>query len=1144
MKWLIRASLANPHAVIVLSLAILVAGWLALPFEMLPRPKSFKPIPIDILPVSSSPAVQVLTFYGGMPAAGVEKDITNRMERWTSQAEGMKRQESRSILGASVVRNYFFDDIDPNGALTTVNSLALATLPNLPPGTLPPVVMKFDPTSTTPVAIVALDSPTPDYESILYDVARYEVRPMIIQVKGASALVAIGGKLRAVMLYIDQTRMQARGYSAHTIMDAVERFNLFFPSGDVRIGDKYYALSSNSMIPAVERMGDIPLRARSGNAEYLRDLAKPEDASFIQTNVVRVNGRRQVYIPVYRQAGASTLEVVDKLRSDLPGMQARLSRGDINLRLVMDQSVYVRESISALLQEGILGAILCSLVILLFLGEWRMTLIAVLTLPLSALMAVVCLKFFNHTINVMTLAGLTLAIGPMIDSAIICLENTHRHLGMGASPYDAALEGASEVAMPELIATLCTFLVLAPLALIPGMGKFLFLPMMLAVMFAMATAYLLSRTLVPSFSYLLLRGHGGVGRDRSRDREGAASEPLPHGRGSDADAPRPTPHAPRGGLFARWEAIIEQGIRLYVRALNVVLRHRWATVAVAYGLLATTLVLLLPVLRRDFFPEADAGAFEIAVRAPAGTRIERTEEMIAQVERFIKRHIPKEDLELIISEIGLTADWSAAYTPNSGPQDAVLKVQLAPHRSRSAQEYVSLLRAAFAKDSRLARLEFAFDTGGLVRGALNEGKSTPLNIQVKGKDQATLYEIAERIKRDVQKVEGVVDARILQKLDAPELVVNVDRAKAADLGLTQDAIMKDIIAATNSSITFNKKNFWIDPLSHNQYFVGVQYPEKKIQSITDLLNIPIIAPNQGHPIPLKEVASIEYGQVPTEIHHVDIQSAIDLTMGVEGRDLGHVADEVTEVLQRHGLPTGEGVWQPYDPHAPGKKLLGGSRVVLSGEYSRMRSTFSSMAGGLILAALLIYFLMVGLGRSFLVPLAVMLAVPLLLVGVLLVLYLTGSALNVQSLLGIIFVVGINVSNTVLMTDYAQQLRRHEGLSPTEAIRKAAALRVRPVTMTALAALCAMIPTALALERGSEANAPLARAILGGLLAVEPATLFVLPALYSLLVPDNRKQHAAAGHPSEGEVHVQVSEPRPTPPAGPTPDRGMPDMGLS
>ena len=442
MNALIRGSLKNAYAVTVMALTILIMGGLTLTM-----------IPVDILPVFKSPAVQVLTFYGGMPAEAIEKDITNRMERWVGQSNGLKRQESRSIVGASIVRNYFQDDVDPNGALTQVNSLALSTLPNLPPGTLPPVVLPFDPTSSTPVCLVALDSKSQP-EAILYDVGRYEVRPMIMSNPGAVAPVVYGGKLRAVMLYLDRIRMQARGLSPLDVMQAVDSYNVFLPNGSVKMGDMDYAISSNSLYDFVERMGDMPLTDDPGNRSYVRDVATPKDSAFIQTNIVRVNGRRQVYVPVYRQLGSSTLDVVDTLRGSIDDMQERLTRPGIDLKLVMDQSVYVRASINALAQEGILGAILCSLVILLFLGEWRMTIIAILMLPLSVMGAVICLYATGNTINVMTLAGMALAIGPLVDTAIIVLENTHRHLGLGAMPREAAFRGTSEVAMPALIATL------------------------------------------------------------------------------------------------------------------------------------------------------------------------------------------------------------------------------------------------------------------------------------------------------------------------------------------------------------------------------------------------------------------------------------------------------------------------------------------------------------------------------------------------------------------------------------------------------------------------------------------------------------------------------------------------------------------
>ncbi|HMB03406.1 MAG TPA: efflux RND transporter permease subunit, partial [Isosphaeraceae bacterium] len=622
----------------------------------------------------------------------------------------------------------------------------------------------------------------------------------------------------------------------------------------------------------------------------------------------------------------------------------------------------------------------------------------------------------------MTLAGLTLAIGPMVDSAIICLENTHRHLGMGVRPMEAAFLGASEVAMPELVSTLCTFLVLAPLALMPGLGEFLFRPMALAVTFAMCSAYLLSRTLVPACSAYWLKGHEGHGehshgQGRGKNNNGyGAKGGNGHGRGMVA----------RG--FARWEAMVDRMFEAYARGLDVILRHRLLTIGVGFGLLAATLVTLWPVMRKEFFPEVDAGAFEMYVRAPSGTRIERTEEVIAQVEKFLKKTIPAEDLELYISELGVNSDWSAAYTPNAGPMDAVIKVQLKPERSRSAQEYVHLIRVGVAKDPRFKNLDFAFDAGGLVRGAMNEGKSTPINIRVTGKHQAQARAVAEKIRNQVVGIDGVVDARIIQRLDYPEYVIDVDRAKAADLGLSQQDVMRNVVAAFNSSIQFNKHNFWIDPVGGNQYFVGVQYPENDIKSLQTLLDIPITSSAQKKSIPLSNLVTLKRASVPTEVTHTNIQPTIDLTMSTYGRDLGHVSDDVTQAINAFGERQPDGTWIPYDPSSGAQRPLKGSKIVLSGEYSRMQDTFSNLGFGLIGASVLIYFLMVGLDKSWVVPLTVMLVVPLCLVGILPMLYLTGSAINVQSLLGFIFVVGIKVANTVLMTDFAQELRRHEGLT--------------------------------------------------------------------------------------------------------------------
>jgi multidrug efflux pump subunit AcrB len=1121
MNGLIRFSLRNPRAITVLMLTILIAGAVALVM-----------IPADILPVYRSPAVQVLTFYNGMPATSVEADITNRMERWTGQAAGTRRQESRSVIGASIIRNYYAGDTDPSAALTQVNSLATAAIPNLPPGTLPPVILPYDPTSATPVCLVALNSKTQG-ESALYDCGRYEVRNFIMASPGANAPVVYGGRLRTILAYLDREKMQARNLSPVDVMNALDRYNIFLPAGDAKFGWQDYALDSNSMYELVERMGDIPIKADAqGRMVFLRDVATPKDASLMQTNIVRVDGRRQVYIPVYRQQGYSTLDVVGNLKDNLPDMKARLTTPDVDLKLVMDQSIYVRKAIESLAEEGVLGAVLCSLVILVFLGEWRMTAIAVLTIPVAVLGAIAGLYGLGQTVNVMTLAGLALAIGPLVDSAIICLENTHRHLGLGARPKEAAFLGASEVAMPELIASLCTLLVLLPLALIPGLGKFLFRPMFFAVAMAMCIAYVLSRTLVPARCAAWLRGH---------DAAPVESHDFDHGhRNPHENVPA---KGPLGRLFEKWEGVIDAGIRAYTRLLGLVLRARLAVIGAAFTILALVVVVVGLNLRREFFPEVDAGAFEIYARTKSGTRIEVTEGYVEAVETYAKRKLGA-DLELVISEIGLTADWSAAFTPNAGPMDAVLKVQLKPDRSRSAQESVEMLRRGFAEDPEFQRtldevydrrmhapkdegrltpdtppfarnnLEFAFDAGGMIRSAMNEGKSTPINVRITAKNLAKARKVADHILADVRGIDGVVDARVLQRLDYPQYVLEVDQSKAANLQLSQTDVMRNVVAAFNSSVQFNKKNFWIDPKSHNQYYVGVQYPEGDIKDLDTLLNIPINSPDQKRSIPLRNLVRLPVRKVdvPSEVMHTNLQPTIDLTMGVHGRDLGHVAADVERAVARYGQPrkqdvkfaglkfrVDEGDWTPFDPDSPDHKPMEGAKLTLSGEYQKMQDTFRFQAMGMGGAIVLIYFLMVALLRSYVTPLVVLSAVPVGVVGVVLALYFTGTALNVQSLLGVIFMVGIVVSNTVLLTDFAENIRKEERLTPLEAIRRAAAIRVRPVVMTALATFFALIPMALGLSRGSEANVPLGRAVLGGLLAGLVTTMLVVPCVYSLLV---------------------------------------------
>ncbi len=1100
MNALIRFSLKYPYAVVVAALVLVVLGVM-----------SVASISIDILPVNRSPAVQILTFYGGMPADAVAKSITSRIERQTGQAAGRRRQESRSIVGASIVRNYFRDDIDLNSALSQVSSLSTAAYKNMPRGTDPPVILPFDPTGTTPVCVIALDSAT-HTEETLYDVGRFEVRNMIMGLPGANAPSIHGGKRRAVVAYMNRHQMNARDLSPLDVVNALDEYNLFLPTGDVRFGDTNYALSSNAMFQDVSRMENIPLRVDGDLVTYLGDVAEPETSSLVQTSLVRVNGRRQTYIPVFRQTGSSTLSVVEQLRNSLDDMSNRLSESGINLRLVMDQSIYVRQSIETLVAEAVLGAIMCSLVILIFLGDLRMTGIAVLTIPLSIMAAVAGLYFADQTINVMTLAGLALAIGPLVDLSVICLENTHRNLGMMNSTRQAVYHGTAEVAMPALVATCCTLVVLAPLAAIPDLGKFLFLPMSLAVGFAMIAAYFLSQTFVPVCSAAWLKAHPHT----PTAENDAHSTPDADGQSSPdllAEHSQDQPSATRQGfftrLFAGWEKILDSVAAGYQSILAGVLHVRFVAVIAAFAMLGTTLMVLGPELRRELFPEVDSGAFEMTMRAPSGTALHVTEQRVEEVEQAIQETLG-DDLELIISEAGVVAGWVAAYTPNAGPMDAALKVQLKQHRHHSVQEHVKNLRQLFSSDPRFADLDFGFETGGLIRAAMNEGKSTPVNVRIIGRDLRQLRAVGERIREQVKEVEGVVDARILQRFDYPQYIIEVDRGKAADLGVSMPYVIKNVIASLSGSIQFHKDNYFIDPRTFNQYFVGVQYRESDIESLDTLLDISVTSPKQSRPVPLRNLVTLRRSTIPTEMVHENVQPTVELVMSVEDRGLGQAAEEVAAVLDQFGKREADGSWRPYvldEELAAAGETIPGAQITLSGEYSRMQELFRYLAGGMGLSSLLVYLLMVVLFRSFRLPLAILGSVPLGVGGVVVMLYLTDTAINVQSLLGVIFMISIVVSNTVLLIDFAQNMRRESQLSAHEAILRSARIRFRPILMTALVALLALLPMALALEAGSEANAPLGRAVIGGLIAGVLTTLFVTPCLYTMIAPRTEPQLA-------------------------------------
>jgi multidrug efflux pump subunit AcrB len=1101
-------------------------------------------IPVDILPVFKSPAVQVITYYQGMPASSIEKTITNRIERWCNQSPGAQQVVSKSVPGVSIVRIYFRDDIDPNGALTMTGQLALGTLPTMPPNTLPPVVLPFDPTGTMPLGVLTVSNKGMN-EADVKDVARIQVRNMLGAVPGCVAPVAVGGKDRTILIYLKPAAMEARRLSATDVVVAIKKSNQMVTPGIAYFGENQLLLDSNMMADKIDELMDLPIRMEPGNNVFLRDIGNIQDSSTIQTSRVRIasreshwEGHNQVYVPIYRQQGASSLDVANGVQQRIQFMEEHCPPGT-KLEFVMDQTIFVRQAIHSLIQEGIVGAILVSIMILIFLGDWRMTLIASTSIPLAILGAVIGLYVTGNTVNAMTLGGLALAIGPLVDDAIVGLENTHRHYGLGKSRLLAAFDGSVEVMVPVLVATCTTNIVLAPVALQPGMGGFLFRPLALAVAFAMFSSFLLTRTYVPMMCAKFLP-------DEHRHPIGAAAagQVFHSGHGE---------HIPAtffGRVHHRIESFLTTATQVYQNLLTRALRHRFLVLGCVLFLFLAALG-LTPFIGREFFPQVDAGQITVYLRCPSNMRLDATTRRVAQFEDFVKDVIPVHEREMIVSEIGLDPDWSAAYTANSGQQDAVVRIQLTEERSKSSQEYATLLRNRFQeKASEFADLRVSFDTGGMVSTALNNGASSPIDIQVTGGSRAQGLALATQIKNRVSAISGVVDARVLQRLDAPYLFINVNREKAAAQGLSPAEVIQQAVAAMNSSISIDR-NFWIDVKSGNQYFVAVQYPEYPNMTLNDLLNVETKGSHQIVPVKLSSLATFDRRTGAVEINHDSLQRVFNVQMNLEaGRDIGHIAKDVQNSLK--GLPASTGLlWKeekgqdgslqhklvkttegaPESSKAPRKlelSLAEGMVWSMRGEYERMNESFVNLAKGLAGAAVLVYLLLVALFRSWVGPFIIMFTVPLGLIGVLGMLFITKTSLNVQSEMGVIFLVGIAVNNGVLLVDFANKQRK-AGHNIKEAIVSAAGIRFRPIMMTFLATFLDLIPMAIGLERGSEANVPLARAVVGGLLTSTCLTFFVVPIMYTLLIKDSPDTSADI-EAELADVAMPTARPRPSPAA--------------
>ena len=1042
-----RFAIKNPYFIVVICLIIAVVG-----------ATSLLRMPVDMFPSINIPVVVVATFYSGMPPEQIETDITSRFERFFTLGAGIEHMESRSLPGVSVIKVYFQPGTNPDSAVTTISNLAMAQLRRLPPGTLPPVVLKFD-ASSLPVCLVTFKGEGLN-ETQLRDLAQFQVRNQIASVPGASVPQPFGGKYRQIMVYADPYKMEAHQLSLMDLVRSVNQSNLILPAGDVQIGPLDYNIYTNSQLSSVNEINQLPIKTVGENSVRIADIGYAKDAASIQTNLVRVDGQKSVYLPVLKQGGdTNTIAVVNGVRDAL----TRLFDVPKQLisNVVFDQSQFVKTAIETLLHEGGIGLFLTSVLILVFLGSMRATVAVFFSIPLSALASIVALSLGGSSINSMVLGGFALAFSRLIDNSVVVLENIYRHLELGESPEVAAETGGREVALPVLAATLTTVVVFFPVTFLYGVSKFLFSALALAVALSLFASFAVALTVVPLFCARFIKA------------------PAHHGTPS-SDHPVEIRKENRswwkfGERFNVWfNNRFESFLRGYDRAVGAVMRWPVLTLVASACVFAGSIA-LFPLLGLSFFPRTDAGQFVINIKAPTGTRLAVTENEIAKVEALIRKVVEPADLGMIVSNIGATPDFSAIYTTNSAMHTAFVQVSLKDDHKVGSYEYMSRLKARIARE--LPELTAYFQSGGLVDAVLNLGLPAPIDVQVAGSNMQQGYAVATDLAGRIRSIPGVADVFIPQDIDYPALQIKVDRIRAGQLGLNQQEVVDNVITALTSNQMI-APSYWIDPKTGNDYMLTVQYPEHQVNSLTDLSSIPLRGTGKMDPTRLDMISDIRRIKSPTEVDHYQLRRTTDIYVRPLNEDLGRIADSIDRIIATTAVPEG-------------------LSVKLRGMVQGMRASFQSFSVGLILSVVLLYLILVAQFRSFVDPFIILLAVPPGLTGVILVLLLTNTTLNVMSLMGVVMLVGIAVSNSILIVEFTHRLRE-EGMGVREAVATACRVRLRPVLMTSLATIIGLLPMALKLGAGSESYAPLARAILGGLSVSVVLTVFLVPAGYLLV----------------------------------------------
>ena len=1038
--WIVALALRRPYTFVVMALLIIIL-----------TPITILRTPVDIFPDINIPVVSVVWNYTGMsPQEMADRIVTNSERGLTVTVNDIEHQESQSLNGIAVIKVFFRPGVNISMAVTQVTAMCQTVLRGLPPGTTPPLVVTYS-ASTTPIVQLGLSSKTLP-EQQLFDLGQNFLRTQLTTVQGAATPYPYGGKPRQVQVDLDSAKLQAYGLAPIDIVNAVSAQNLILPAGTAKIGPTEYYVEMNGTPGTIAELNDLPVKTSNSSTLYLRDVAHVRDGFLPQTNIVRQDGVRGVLMAIYKLGGASTLTVVNAIKAMVPLAAQSLPR-DLTIKALFDQSLFVRAAIQGVLREGLIAACLTAVMILIFLGDWRPTLIIAVSIPLSIFVSVILLSALGETINIMTLGGLALAVGILVDDATVEIENIERNLAMGKEMKKAILDGAQQVAVPAFVSTLSICIVFVPMFFLAGVAKFLFVPLAEAVSFAMLASYLLSRTLIPTMVMFIMRGH-----------EHRAAEPKSF-----------LGKSQRG--FERW---FERFRGSYRQLLETTLEHRklFSLCFATFCFLSLGLVFFLG---RDFFPQVDAGLIRLHVRARPGLRVEETARLCDEVERVLRSEIPKEELQTVLDNVGVPySGLNLSYSSSGviGTGDAEILISLNPEHHHPTAQYVRRLRRELP--SRFPGVEFFFQPADIVSQILNFGLPAPVDIQVVGADMRGSYYIAQGIANRLRQIPGTADVHVQQMMGLPTLYLDMDRTRINQVGLNAQQVAQSVLISLSGSFQ-TAPNFWLNPKNGVSYNIAIQTPQYHMTSVQDLMNTPVaVARSQTAPQVIGNLVQLSPVARPAVVNHYNVQPVIDVYASTQGRDLGGVASDIMKALK------------PFQDHLPR-----GTQIVVRGQIETMESSFFGLGVGLLGAIVLVYLLIVVNFQSWLDPFIIITALPGALAGICWFLLITRTTLSVPSLTGAVMCMGVATSNSILLVSFSRD-RMNAGAPARQAALEAGHTRIRPVIMTALAMIIGMLPMAMGFGEGGEQNAPLGRAVIGGLLFATVATLFFVPSVFTMI----------------------------------------------